>query len=78
MAETLFISLLKVSITVSIVGLVICLLSPVMNRHYAAKWKYYIWLILAIRLFVPVSVSLPAAPVDSIIINILNRQIIPT
>lgn len=64
MAETLFITLLKVSVTVSVVGLLICLLSPVINRRYAAKWKYYIWLILAIRLFVPVSVSLPAAPVN--------------
>lgn len=64
MAETLFISLLKISAIVSAVGLIICVLSPVMNRCYTAKWKYYIWLILAIRLFVPVSVSLPTAPVS--------------
>ncbi len=51
----LFLTYLGISVTVGIVVLLILLASPFINRRYAAKWKYYIWIFLAIRLLIPVS-----------------------
>ncbi len=30
-------------------------LTPFINKRYAAKWKYWIWLFLAVRLLLPFS-----------------------
>lgn len=51
----IFLTYLGISVTVGIVVLLILLASPFINRRYAAKWKYYIWIFLAIRLLIPVS-----------------------
>lgn len=51
----IFPTYLGISATVGIVVLLILLASPFINRRYAAKWKYFIWIFLAIRLLIPVS-----------------------
>ena len=51
----IFLTYIGISVTVGIVVLLILLASPFINRRYAAKWKYYIWIFLAIRLLIPVS-----------------------
>lgn len=51
----IFLTYLGISATVGIVVLIILLASPLINRRYAAKWKYYIWIFLAIRLLIPIS-----------------------
>ncbi len=51
----IFLTYLGISATVGIVVLLILLASPLINRRYAAKWKYYIWIFLAIRLLIPLS-----------------------
>lgn len=51
----IFLTYLGISATVGIVVLLILLASPLINRRYAAKWKYYIWIFLAIRLLIPIS-----------------------
>ncbi len=51
----LFLTYLGISATVGIVVLLILLASPFINRRYAAKWKYYIWIFLAVRLLIPIS-----------------------
>lgn len=57
MLETIFLLFLEVSITTSIVILVLRLLSSYLNNTYAIKWKYWVWLLLALRLIVPVNLS---------------------
>jgi len=47
--------LIKISIIVSCVVLALILLKPVLNRRYHAKWKYYVWLCLAVALLIPLS-----------------------
>lgn len=64
MLEELFYALLETSIITGIIVLILFFLSPLLNRAYAAKWKYWVWLILAVRLLLPVSISLPQAPVQ--------------
>lgn len=49
----LFLSILGISLSVSLVIVLLLLLSPLLNRRYAAKWKYLIWIFLAVRLLFP-------------------------
>lgn len=51
----LFLTCLSVSLSTSALILLLTLLSPLLERRYAAKWKYWIWILLAVRLLIPVS-----------------------
>lgn len=59
MINNLFISILEISIFTSPVILIIVLLTPVLNKRYSAKWKYYIWMLIAIRLVIPFHINIP-------------------
>lgn len=56
--------ILEITLGVSFVLIFLFLLSPVLNHRYIAKWRYWVWLILAVRLLVPVNLSSPTAPVQ--------------
>ena len=49
----LFLSVLGTSASVSVLIVLLLLLSPLLNKRYAAKWKYLIWIVLALRLSLP-------------------------
>lgn len=51
----LFLTVLEISVSVSPVILLLLLLSPLLNRRYAAKWNYLIWIFLAVRMLIPFS-----------------------
>lgn len=51
----IFLTYLGISASVGIAILIILLASPLINRRYAAKWKYFIWIFLAVRLLVPLN-----------------------
>ena len=48
-----FLSFLEISIPISFIIVVLLLLTPFLNKRYAAKWKYWIWIVLALRLLIP-------------------------
>lgn len=48
-----FLSFLEISIPISVIIAVLLLLTPFLNKRYAAKWKYWIWIVLALRLMIP-------------------------
>ena len=54
--------LAEVSAGASAVILLLFLAGKATRRAYAAKWRYWVWLALAVRLLVPAHVSLPRAP----------------
>lgn len=54
MAERVFLSVLNTSLSVSLVILLLTVLAPLIDRRYAAKWKYLAWILLAFRLVLPV------------------------
>lgn len=35
------------------------LVLPLLNRRYSAKWRYFVWLILTVRLVIPFDIKLP-------------------
>lgn len=55
MIADLFLSVLEVSIPVSLSAALLILSAAFLNRRYAVKWKYWIWILLAVRLLIPVS-----------------------
>ncbi|HBA50677.1 MAG TPA: hypothetical protein DCZ91_23340 [Lachnospiraceae bacterium] len=50
----LFLTVFEISASLSPVIAALLLLTPLLNRRYAAKWSYWIWIFLAVRLVLPV------------------------
>lgn len=63
MIEQLFFNVLEVSLTVSPVLLLLFLFSRRISRAYSAKWNYFVWLLLAVRMLLPFNFTFPSAPV---------------
>lgn len=49
----IFLSVLGISASVSTLILLLLLVSPLLQKRYASKWKYLIWCVLALRLIIP-------------------------
>ncbi|MDE7429311.1 MAG: M56 family metallopeptidase [Lachnospiraceae bacterium] len=52
--EQIFRVILSLSISGGLVGLLILLCRPVTRRFFAKRWTYYLWLLVLVRLLVPV------------------------
>lgn len=63
MIKTFFLSVLENSLAVSPIILLLVLLAPVLSKRYAAKWEYWIWMVLALRLLVPIGKIVEKPPV---------------
>lgn len=46
-------NILLISLSMSVVILALLIISPVLNKRYSAKCRYFVWLILAFRLIIP-------------------------
>ena len=57
MLEHIFLSVLSTSLTTSFIIIFFLILSPFINRRYDAKWKYWVWILLALRLIIPFHMS---------------------
>lgn len=53
--ENIFLSVLGISASVGLIVIGLIFLTPFLNKRYAAKWKYLIWIFLALRLCIPFS-----------------------
>ena len=62
MRDFLF-SLFEVSLTMGAVAALLLALSPVWKRRFRPQWRYWAWLLVALRLAVPLNIPLPQAPV---------------
>lgn len=63
MLEQLFLTMLGISLGAAVVIALMLLLAPATGRRFSARWRYAIWLVLALRLVIPVNFSLPEPPV---------------
>ena len=52
----LLMTLAEISLTMSAVILLLLALGPLLARRYAARWRYWAWLLIAVRLLLPVRV----------------------
>lgn len=53
MMADVFLSFLEISVYVGFVVAALVFFTPFINKRYSAKWKYFIWIFLALRLIVP-------------------------
>lgn len=61
----IFLTVMEISISISLLIAVLLLFTPLLNKRYAAKWKYWIWVLLALRLVIPFHGADVGAMVDS-------------
>lgn len=59
MVESLMMTVMEITLFVSVVICFMLLLTPLFTRIYTAKWRYWIWLILATRLLIPFNLTIP-------------------
>lgn len=57
--ERMFQAILEISLFAIPVILVLALFANLLGKRYGAKWRYLIWLVVAVRLCVPIQLSLP-------------------
>ena len=59
------------SIPVSVIIMLLILLRGILNKRYTAKWQYWVWVVITIRLLVPFDISIPdfTAPVSVTVPN---------
>ena len=72
MLEAVFSNVVEITVAVSLLILFLLALTPLLRRQYTAKWRYWAWLALAVRLLIPWNISLPSAPVQVQISNLVN------
>ncbi len=49
----IFLSFFRISVSTGLIVAVLILLAPFLNKRYASKWKYWVWIFLALRLLIP-------------------------
>ncbi len=59
MTNNLIVTIFALSVMVSLAGVALYFAKPLINRYCSKRLQYYIWLILAIRLLIPLGVSIP-------------------
>lgn len=60
----LFQSVIKISIFSSIAIICLGVLSHFIGKQYGVKWRYFVWLIIGLRLIVPIDITLPRPVVE--------------
>ncbi len=50
------------------------ILSPFLNKRYAIKWKYLMWMVIAVRLILPFHIDIP---VPQMVIDIPTQITVP-
>ncbi len=59
MVTNLFLSIFAISISISPVIIFLLLFTPFLNKRYAVKWKYLMWIVIAVRLTIPFHMNIP-------------------
>lgn len=57
--ERLMIALLELSLPMAVVIAVLLAAGPLLGRRFTARWRYWAWLLIAVRLLLPIGISLP-------------------
>ena len=72
MITNIFLSFFEISLSISVIVAALILLTSFLNKRYAAKWKYLIWIFIALRLLIPFSDSNGQSVID-MLMQIKNR-----
>lgn len=58
------IDILIVSLSTAAAVLAVLAVSPFLLKRYGRKWRYWVWLLFAVRLIIPLRPELPSAPLE--------------
>ena len=61
--DTYFVDMLELALPMSAMIAILLLLSPLIKRSFIAKWRYYMWFFIALRLLIPVRLFTVKNPV---------------
>ncbi len=61
--NNIVLALFETAVAMSAIIAILLLLTPLLGRRYAAKWRYFIWIAVALRLMLPLNFTLPKAAV---------------
>ena len=61
--DTYFVDMLELALPMSAMIAILLMLSPLIKRSFIAKWRYYMWLFIALRLLIPVRLFTVKDPV---------------
>lgn len=66
MITNIFLDIFATSVSVSLIIIFLFVFTPFLNKRYAAKWKYLMWIIIAVRLVIPfnMDISIPKIVID--------------
>ena len=59
MITNLFLNVIAISVSTSLVIILLLLFSSFLNQRYAIKWKYLMWVAIAVRLILPFHIDIP-------------------
>ena len=57
--EKVFACVLSLSLSGAVTGIGLLLVHPLTKKCLSKKWNYYIWLLVAVRLMIPVHIEMP-------------------
>ena len=55
--EGLFANLMRVTLNMSALATLTLLCTPLLKKRYSANWRYWVWMVIAIRLLIPFQMS---------------------
>lgn len=61
--ERLFLTVLEITVSTAVVIAVMLLLTSLFTKKYTAGWRRVVWTVVALRLLLPFSFTLPTAPI---------------
>lgn len=53
-----FINLFRMSVVVSFIILLVIMITPITQKKYSNKWRYWLWLVLCLLLIVPINIEM--------------------
>lgn len=74
----LFQSIIKISVFSSIAIIALGVLSHFIGKQYGVKWRYFVWLIIGLRLIVPIDITLPRPAVEIPLIQTKTETTYPS
>lgn len=59
-----FLNILALSFSIGLVIILTLIISETLNKKYIIRWRYFLWLILSIRLLIPIGWNLPISDLE--------------
>ena len=69
-----FLSILSLSLSAALVGMLILLLRPLTGKYFSRKWNYYIWFLVIIRLLLPIQFTAALPGGVTLNLNFAERE----